>query len=79
MTAEYQDGPVWPREWIMSYKWEIGLEQGEKKRSPNDLFVKQPYTDRKHGLPDDCSVAVFHGKPNPAEIQHDPLVIDNWR
>ena len=79
MTAEYQDGPIWPREWIMSYKWEIGLEPQEKKRSPNDLYVKQPYTDRKHGLPDECSIAVFHGKPNPAEIQHDPLVKDNWR
>jgi len=41
--------------------------------------VKQPYTDRKHGLPEDCSVAVFHGKPNPAEIQHDSLVKDNWQ
>ena len=79
MTAEFQDSPIWPREWIMSYKWEIGLEPSEKKRSPNDLFVKKPYTDRKHNLPEDCSVAVFHGKPNPAEIQHDPLVIENWR
>ena len=50
-----------------------------KKRSPHDKFVKEKYTDKKHGLPDDCCVAVFHGKPNPAEIQHDPLVLDNWR
>ena len=79
MTARFPGGPIWPREWVMSYKWEIGLEPGEKKRSPHDLFVKQPYTDRKHGLPDDCSVAVFHGKPNPAEVFHDPLVKDNWQ
>lgn len=96
MTAKYRDGPIWPREWIMSYKWEIGLEPGEKKRSSHDLFVKERITREKHtvikngkkvieekikkfNLPDDCSVAVFHGKPNPSEIQHDPLVIDNWR
>ena len=79
MTAKFTNGPIWPKEWVMSYKWEIGLEPGEKKRSPHDLFVKQAYTNRKHNLPDECSVAVFHGKPNPAEIEHDPLVIDNWR
>ena len=79
MTARYKNGPIWPREWVMSYKWEIGLEPSEKKRSPNDLFVKHAYTNYKHGLPDDCAVAVFHGKPNPAEIQHDPLVIQNWK
>ena len=33
----------------------------------------------KHKLPEECSVAVFHGKPNPAEITKDPLVINNWR
>ena len=34
---------------------------------------------KKFNLPDDCSVAVFHGKPNPAEIEHDPLVKENWK
>ena len=96
MTAKYKDGPVWPREWVMSYKWEIGLEPEEKRRSTNDKFVSKRITRQqmttikngqktveekiiKHNLPEDCSVAVFHGKPNPAEIQHDPLVIENWR
>jgi hypothetical protein len=79
MTAKYRNGPIWPRDWVMSYKWEIGLEPGEKRRSPHDLFVKQPYNNSKHALPEDCAVAVFHGKPNPAEIHHDPLVIENWK
>ena len=79
MTAKYREGPIWPRNWIMSYKWEIGLEPGEKRRSPNDLYVKQPYTDHKHNLPEDCCVAVFHGKPNPAEVERDPLVKENWQ
>ena len=96
MTARYKNGPIWPREWVMSYKWEIGMEPGEKKRSPHDKFVKERITRekvvtikngqkieseqiKKFELPDDCAVAVFHGKPNPAEIQHDPLVTENWR
>ena len=96
MTSLYRNGPIWPREWIMSYKWEIGLEQGEKKNSPHDKFVKERFTKetvveirngqkttvekiKKYHLPDDCAVMVFHGKPNPAEIKHDPLVIENWR
>jgi len=96
MTAKYKDGPIWPREWVMSYKWEIGLEPEEKRRSTNDKFVSKRITRQqmttikngqktveekiiKHNLPEDCAVAVFHGKPNPAEIQHDPLVIENWQ
>jgi hypothetical protein len=96
MTAKFTNGPVWPKEWVMSYKWEIGLEPGEKRRSPHDLFVKERVQKikkviikngqkmeteeiKKFNLPDDCSVAVFHGKPNPAEIELDPLVKENWR
>ena len=80
----------------MSYKWEIGLEPEEKRRSPNDKFLSNRVTVEtttrvkngvktiiekynKHKLPEECSVAVFHGKPNPAEITKDPLVINNWR
>lgn len=96
VTAKVLEAVTWPTEWIMSYKWEIGLEPGEKRNSPNDKFVTQRYTTEtftkikngikkiktrkiKHNLPEDCSVAVFHGKPNPEQIVHDPLVIENWR
>ena len=96
LTAEVKDPVLWPKEWIMSYKWEIGLEPGEKKRSPNDKFVTIPYTTEKRtkfkngrqitkeyfvkqGLPNECSIAVFHGKPDPGDIQKDPLVINHWR
>lgn len=96
LTASVHQAVTWPTNWIMSYKWEIGLEPGEKRNSPNDKFVTQRYTTEtytvikngtkkvktkriKHNLPDDCSVAVFHGKPNPEQIVHDPLVIENWR
>jgi hypothetical protein len=96
MTARYPNAKLWPHNWVMSYKWEIGLEPGEKRNSPNDKFVQERITRekiitirngqkieseriKKFNLPSDCSVAVFHGKPNPAEITKDPLVIDNWR
>lgn len=96
ITHMLPNAVIWPTEWIMSYKWEIGLEPGEKRNSNNDKFVSERYTTKtemtikdgqkimkniivKHNLPDGCSIAVFHGKPNPAEITKDPLVIDNWR
>ena len=44
MTHLYKGGLIWPHNWIMSYKWEIGLEPGEKKRSPHDKFVSERYT-----------------------------------
>lgn len=65
----------WPREWIQSYKWEIRkredlfLTQGKRKfREVNDNVQ----------IPPDCSVCVFHGDPNPEDVQ-DKFVVDNWR
>ena len=64
----------WPREWIQSYKWEI--------RSREELTVfngKRQFKDIKNDLiiHPECSVAVFHGEPNPCEVK-DKFVIDNW-
>ena len=65
----------WPDEWIQSYKWEIRrkedltLIQGKRRfREINNHVMPNP----------DCSVAVFHGDPNPADVQ-DRFVVDNWR
>ena len=65
----------WPREWIMSYKWEI--------RNRDDLTVTQggrQFKTVRHDVypPPDCSIAVFHGEPNPQDVQ-DKFVVDNWR
>lgn len=64
----------WPDEWLLSYKWEI--------RSRDELnFSGRPKvfkTVRNVEIPKDCCVAVFHGEPNPHDIE-DPFVIDNWQ
>lgn len=65
----------WPREWIMSYKWEIrsreelSVNRGKRnfKTQRNDL---QPHAD--------CCIAVFHGEPNPQDVS-DKFVVDNWQ
>jgi hypothetical protein len=64
----------WPKEWIMSYKWEI--------RSREELTVANAKRRFKTVRDDivvhpDCSVAVFHGEPNPQDVQ-DKFVVDNW-
>lgn len=64
----------WPDEWIQSYKWEI------RSRSEID-FSKTPRTFREvrnPEIPADCSICVFHGDPNPHNIQ-DQYIIDNWK
>ena len=65
----------WPREWIQSYKWEI--------RSRDELTMingKRQFKTVKNDLAihPECAVAVFHGEPNPCEVQ-DSFVLDNWR
>lgn len=63
----------WPDDWLLSYKWEI--------RSRDELnFGGRPRTFksvRAVEIPQGCCVAVFHGDPNPHDIQ-DPFVLDNW-
>jgi hypothetical protein len=64
-----------PVEWIQSYKWEI--------RSRDQLTVingKRQFKDVNHSVKihPECCVAVFHGEPNPADVQ-DKFVVDNWR
>jgi hypothetical protein len=65
----------WPKEWIQSYKWEIrnreelAVLNGKRQfKTVKDNVVIHP----------ECSVAVFHGDPNPCAVQ-DKFVIDNWR
>ena len=65
----------WPKEWIMSYKWEI--------RSREELIVlngKRQFKTVKDDvkIPKDCCIAVFHGDPNPCAVQ-DKFVVDNWK
>jgi len=64
-----------PDEWIQSYKWEI--------RNRDDLHVsggKRKFKEIKHGIKphSECCIAVFHGDPNPSEVQDD-FVTNNWR
>ena len=64
----------WPREWIMSYKWEI--------RGREELTMingKRQFRDVDHSveLHPECCVTVFHGDPKPQDVQ-DKFVVDNW-
>jgi hypothetical protein len=59
----------------MSYKWEI--------RSRDELSVingKRQFKTVRNDIrpPLDCSIAVFHGEPNPQDVQ-DKFVVDNWQ
>ena len=65
----------WPENWIQSYKWEI------RDRSELQVIngVRQFTTIRNDiSVPNDCSICVFHGSPDP-EIVQDKFVIDNWQ
>jgi len=65
----------WPDEWIQSYKWEI--------RSRDELTMRdgqRNFRDIRNDIKphSDCSIAVFHGDPNPAQVK-DSFVVDNWQ
>jgi len=65
----------WPDNWVQSYKWEIrsrnelGLVNGHRQfKTVRDDIVIDP----------NCSIAVFHGDPNPAAVQ-DKFVATHWK
>jgi hypothetical protein len=65
----------WPKEWIQSYKWEV--------RSREELIMRNGQRGFKTVRDDvvvskDCSVMVFHGEPNPLDVQ-DKIVVEHWR
>lgn len=65
----------WPKEWIMSYKWEI--RSRDELLSSNNRRTFKTVRDDVSPLPD-CCIAVFHGEPNPEDVK-DKFVLDNWR
>lgn len=65
----------WPDSWIQSYKWEI--------RSRDELTMQNGLRNFKTIkdniiINPNCSVAVFHGEPNPCDVK-DKFVLENWR
>jgi hypothetical protein len=65
---------TWPDNWIQSYKWEMRNRDDIKvvKGKRNFINIKDPT------LSSDGCIAVFHGEPNPHDVQ-DPWVIKNWQ
>ena len=72
-AKEGQTAKRWPTNWIMSYKWEMQGKKDTKIRKGAKYVFEHPPT-----IPDDCSVAVFHGEPKPFNCA-DQLIIDNWK
>lgn len=59
---------VWPREWAMSYRWEI-WRGGHKDGQSN-----QYHSDKQSSIiPAACKMVVFHGRPKPHEITEKSL------
>lgn len=66
---ERQDKAWWPREWAMSYKWEI--KHGGSKVGGLDVHYPDDYWHPEHEdiVPEQCSIVVFHGKPDPFDTE----------
>lgn len=63
----------WPKEWLLSYKWEVRNKE-ELSRYDGRLY----FMHKSSIVPEkDCSVTIFHGTPKPNEV-YDQYVIDNW-
>jgi hypothetical protein len=63
-----------PRDWIISYKWEA-RQRSEMIKVGNRYNFKNV---RNPDIPKDTSVLAFHGSPDPHEVR-DPIIVDNWR
>lgn len=65
---------TWPKEWCMSYKWQIRDKQDLEVY--NNKFRFKSVVNPK--INSETSILVFHGDPKPHEID-DGAVVENWR
>ena len=65
---------TWPKEWCMSYKWQIRDKQDLEVY--NNKFRFKSVVNPK--INSETSILVFHGDPKPHEID-DGVVVENWR
>ena len=66
-----EDKSWWPKEWAMSYKWEV-LNGGLKHMGT------QEYLSNETIVNPETSILVFHGNPNPGDIADDPIIKEHW-
>jgi len=72
---DYMDAHIhymqnWPRNWIMSWKWEVyrgGMISSDRTRYRSESTV----------LDIDTCILAFHGKPDPHEV-NDPVIMRYW-
>lgn len=64
---------IWPYSWCMSYKWEVA---GKYDKDMPDGF--RPFSVEERNMPRDLKIVVFHGKPEPASLNQDKLIIENY-
>ena len=64
----------WPDQYIMSYKWEIR----DRTEISFGTMPRKFKTIKNPTIPADCSILVFHGDPNPHDVE-DPIIVDNWQ
>lgn len=70
MDEHILERAFWPKKWAMSWKWEVykgGLLECNSTK----------YASTTTEIDKDCSVLVFHGKPDPHEIPED-IIRYNW-
>lgn len=63
-----------PAKWIKSYKWEVRTHNELIRAGTQQRFA----TIRNPELDPETSILVFHGTPNPADVQ-DQIIVDNWK
>ena len=63
----------YPEHWIKSYKWQVRTHSELQRFGSIQKFkdIKNPK------LHPETSILVFHGTPNPHDVQ-DPIIVDNW-
>ena len=68
IQAEISQYQFFPKEWAMSYRWEIW--RGGHKDGRTSLYHSDEHASI---IPQDCKMVIFHGKPKPHEITEQKL------
>jgi hypothetical protein len=64
----------YPDKWIQSYKWQVRSHSELQRFGAVQKFKEV----RNPAINSETSILVFHGTPNPEDVE-DPIIVDNWQ
>lgn len=79
ISEKINTAQIWPQDWVLSYKKQCNARAKHSYGAIGKILRKKGLlqTQGQAQLPNNCKVVIFHGRPNPEDVQDKPY--DVWK